>query len=66
MGRVRKKVWGLRLIDIDIIAYERMQMKTDRLTLPYPHTRERDFVTVPLNEIALEATERVIMGTGAT
>ncbi|MGV8856570.1 MAG: 2-amino-4-hydroxy-6-hydroxymethyldihydropteridine diphosphokinase [Devosia sp.] len=60
MGRVRKEVWGPRLIDIDIIAYERVQLKTDRLTLPHPHAHERDFVTDPLSEIAPEVTEWVI------
>ena len=52
MGRVRKEVWGPRLIDIDIIAYDDVQMQTDRLTLPHPYAHERDFVLVPLGEIA--------------
>lgn len=52
MGRVRKEVWGPRLIDIDIIAYEGVEMRTPRLTLPHPHAHERDFVLTPLGEIA--------------
>ena len=60
MGRVRKEVWGPRLIHIDIIAYERLQLKTDRLTLPHPHAHERAFVTDPLTEIAPEVTAWVI------
>lgn len=52
MGRVRHEVWGPRLIDIDIIAYERVEMQTGRLTLPHPFAHERDFVLVPLREIA--------------
>lgn len=60
MGRVRKEVWGPRLIDIDIIAYETLRLLTDRLTLPHPHAHERDFVTVPLREIAPEITDWVI------
>lgn len=56
MGRVRKEVWGPRLIDIDIIAYDRMQMATDRLTLPHPHAHERDFVLDPLAEIDADTT----------
>ena len=51
MGRVRQEVWGPRLIDIDMIAYERVEMTTPRLTLPHPHAHERDFVLVPLGEI---------------
>src|SRR5690606_25860752 len=52
MGRVREEVWGPRLIDIDIIAYERQQLQTARLTLPHPHAHEREFVTMPLAKSA--------------
>ena len=59
MGRVRKEVWGPRLIDIDIIAYEGVRMKTDRLTLPHPFAHERDFVLVPLGELVDDVTALV-------
>jgi 2-amino-4-hydroxy-6-hydroxymethyldihydropteridine diphosphokinase len=52
MGRVRQEVWGPRVIDIDIIAYDGVEMETPRLTLPHPHAHERDFVLIPLSEIA--------------
>lgn len=51
MGRVRDEVWGPRLIDIDIIAYDRLEMISPRLTLPHPHTHERSFVLDPLRQI---------------
>lgn len=51
MGRVRHEVWGPRLIDIDIIAYDRYEIKSARLTLPHPYAHERDFVLTPLREI---------------
>jgi 2-amino-4-hydroxy-6-hydroxymethyldihydropteridine diphosphokinase len=51
MGRVRDEVWGPRLIDIDIIAYDRREMKSPRLTLPHPHAHERSFVLDPLRQI---------------
>lgn len=57
MGRVRHEVWGPRLIDVDIIAYERIEMRTGRLTLPHPHAHSRDFVLVPLREISPETAE---------
>ena len=57
MGRVRKEVWGPRLIDIDIIAYERVQLKTDRLTLPHPHAHERSFVLDPLRQIGQDVAD---------
>ena len=51
MGRVRDEVWGPRLIDIDIIAYDRHEIKTARLTLPHPYAHERSFVLDPLRQI---------------
>lgn len=52
LGRVRAEKWGPRLIDIDIIVYNRVVMNTDRLTLPHQFAHERDFVLDPLREIA--------------
>jgi len=52
MGRVREEVWGPRLIDIDMIAYDRFEIKSPRLTLPHPYAHQRDFVLTPLHEIA--------------
>ena len=40
-----------RCIDIDLLKYDNLQMKTDRLTLPHPLIQERDFVRIPLSEI---------------
>lgn len=54
MGRVRHEVWGPRLIDIDLVAYERVEMNSAKLTLPHRFAHERDFVLVPLREISPE------------
>lgn len=54
MGRIREEVWGPRVIDIDMIAYDRFEIRSPRLTLPHPYAHERDFVLVPLAEIAPE------------
>ena len=51
MGRVRDIVWGPRLIDIDIIAYDRIETVSPRLTLPHPYAHERHFVLDPLAQI---------------
>ena len=60
MGRVRQEVWGPRLIDIDMIAYERVEMTSPRLTLPHPYAHERDFVLVPLGEIAADVVSWIV------
>ena len=59
MGRVREGVWGPRLIDIDIIAFDQFEISSPRLTLPHPYAHERDFVLIPLAEIAPHVTEWV-------
>lgn len=46
-GRTREKRWGPRTLDIDIIAYDRIELKTESLTVPHPRAHERAFVLVP-------------------
>ncbi len=51
-GRVRTERWADRTLDIDILACDRLQMNTARLTLPHPELQNRRFALVPLAEIA--------------
>ncbi len=41
-----------RPIDIDILIYGDLVMKSETLTIPHPHLVERAFVLVPLAELA--------------
>ncbi len=52
LGRIRKERWGPRLIDLDLLVYEEQVIDTEFLQLPHPRMEERDFVMVPLNDIA--------------
>ncbi len=52
MKRKKTIVNGPRTIDIDILLYEGVEMDTELLTIPHPRMTERNFVMVPLNEIA--------------
>jgi dihydropteroate synthase len=52
LGRVSTERWGPRVIDIDLIAYDDVALKTERLTLPHPELFNRAFVLAPLAEIA--------------
>ena len=59
LGRTEKSKNGIyhdRLIDIDILYYDDLTMNTPQLTIPHPHIREREFVTVPLREIMEDAS----------
>lgn len=40
-----------RLIDIDLILYGDLHLKTPRLTLPHPRASQRPFVLLPLREL---------------
>ncbi len=66
MGRVRKEKWGPRLIDIDIIAFERIIMASERLTLPHMHAHERAFVMDPLGEISPETASWIMQTSGSS
>jgi len=52
LGRVRRARWGPRLIDLDLLFYDRLTMKTAALEIPHPHAAGRRFVLAPLFEIA--------------
>jgi 2-amino-4-hydroxy-6-hydroxymethyldihydropteridine diphosphokinase len=56
-GRVRKEVrWGPRTLDLDILLYGDLELKTDKLTLPHHGINVREFVLYPLAEIAADLT----------
>jgi 2-amino-4-hydroxy-6-hydroxymethyldihydropteridine diphosphokinase len=52
MGRVRDIRWGPRVIDIDILLYDGIELDAENLKIPHPRMMERAFVMVPLAEIA--------------
>ncbi len=52
LGRKRTIRWGPRVIDVDILVYDNLMIKTDELTIPHPEMTSRAFVMVPLAEIA--------------
>jgi len=47
----QKPIYSNRIIDIDILLYDDLQIDTDTLTLPHPRMLEREFVMKPLKEI---------------
>ncbi len=50
-GRVRGIVNAPRTLDLDLIDYGGLVIRTPRLTLPHPRAVERDFVLAPLAEL---------------
>ena len=52
-GRVREgEKWGPRIIDLDLLLYGNNTIDTATLTVPHPGMHERDFVIIPLEEVA--------------
>ncbi len=52
LGRARIEKWGSRTIDIDIIFFNHEHIDQPGLCIPHPHMQDRNFVLVPLSEIA--------------
>jgi 2-amino-4-hydroxy-6-hydroxymethyldihydropteridine diphosphokinase len=51
-GRKRSEKWAARTLDLDILYYANECIDTERLTIPHPRMCERNFVLLPLNELA--------------
>ena len=60
MGRVRLRHWGERNIDLDLLLYEDVVIDTPELKLPHPDMQNRDFVLLPLAEIAPELVHPIL------
>lgn len=55
MGRSQKSVGGIyhdRIIDIDILLYGDLVLQSEDLVIPHPLMTTRDFVMIPMAEIA--------------
>ncbi|WP_440874937.1 2-amino-4-hydroxy-6-hydroxymethyldihydropteridine diphosphokinase [Thalassotalea sp. PLHSN55] len=56
-GRVRKENrWGARILDLDILLYNQEIIDDERLTVPHYGMKLREFVLLPLAEIAPNLT----------
>lgn len=50
--RTRKVRWGARTLDIDLLLYGNKSINLHDLTIPHQYMLERDFVLIPLLEVA--------------
>ena len=53
--------WGPRVLDLDLLVYSGLVADEDGLTIPHPGIAERNFVLLPLRELA---PDLVIPGLG--
>jgi len=59
-GRIRDVHWGPRTLDLDILLYDDLVMSCDRLRIPHYEMHKRDFVLIPMNQIAPDALHPVL------
>jgi 2-amino-4-hydroxy-6-hydroxymethyldihydropteridine diphosphokinase len=52
MGRINNQRWQERLIDIDILYYDKEIINTETLVIPHSELPNRRFALIPLIEIA--------------
>lgn len=52
MGRVRTVKNAPRIIDIDILFFNKEIIQQEQLTIPHPELQNRRFVLVPLNQLS--------------
>ena len=60
MGRIPTMPKGTRCIDIDILLAESRIVRTAKLTIPHPELANRNFVLLPLSEIASDILHPVL------
>jgi 2-amino-4-hydroxy-6-hydroxymethyldihydropteridine diphosphokinase len=54
--RVRQQHWGPRTLDLDLLLYGQQVIHTERLQVPHPWLQQRNFVVLPLADVAPELT----------
>lgn len=60
MGRVRQEKWGARVIDVDLLYYNDVVLKSEELIIPHALLTERNFVLQPLAEVAPQKKHPVL------
>jgi 2-amino-4-hydroxy-6-hydroxymethyldihydropteridine diphosphokinase len=52
LGRQRRRRWGPRSIDLDLLLFDELILQAPHLSIPHPRMSFRRFVLQPANEIA--------------
>lgn len=66
MGRKDAGKWGPRIIDLDILLYDYLVIRTPKLCIPHPLMHMREFVLRPLSEIAPDVLHPLLKKTIST
>ena len=60
MGRTRDRQWGERIIDVDILLFEKKLISSTTLKIPHPELANRRFALEPLAEIGGDVTHPLL------
>ncbi len=60
MGRIRKKKWGARVIDLDILLFGQETIESNNLIIPHPLLHKRRFVLEPLVQLAPDLVHPIL------
>jgi 2-amino-4-hydroxy-6-hydroxymethyldihydropteridine diphosphokinase len=52
LGRERRERWSARLVDLDLLLFDDVVLRSERLTIPHPRMAFRRFVLEPAAEVA--------------
>ncbi len=63
MGRIRKKRWEARIVDLDILLFGQEIIESDNLIIPHPLLHKRQFVLEPLYQLAPDLVHPVLKST---
>ncbi|KGF73517.1 2-amino-4-hydroxy-6-hydroxymethyldihydropteridine pyrophosphokinase [Neosynechococcus sphagnicola sy1] len=58
-GRERQQHWGARTLDLDLLLFDDLILRTPELQIPHPRMNDRAFVLVPLATIAPDWVEPI-------
>ena len=63
MGRIRKKHWEARIIDLDILLFGQEIIESNDLVIPHPLLHKRRFILEPLVQLAPDLVHPVLKTT---
>jgi 2-amino-4-hydroxy-6-hydroxymethyldihydropteridine diphosphokinase len=63
MGRVRKRRWEPRILDLDLLLFGNEIIRENGMTIPHPLMHQRRFVLVPLAQMAPGLRHPVLLKT---
>ena len=63
IGRIRKKRWEARIIDLDILLFGQEIIEYSNLIIPHPLLHKRRFVLEPLAQLAPDLVHPVLKST---